>query len=68
MSLELPGGDLYSETDGFIEACVVLSEKPSGATTVSVNFLIVLGSAGKILCCNDTSRTDVQLTHRSYYI
>ncbi len=50
MTLELPGGTLYSETDGFIEACVVLSEKPSGATTVNVSFLIILlGSAGKIL-------------------
>ncbi len=43
---------MYSETDGFIEACVVLSEKPSGATTVSVNALILVGTAGKILCCN----------------
>ncbi len=61
MSLELPGGTLYSETDGFIEACVVLSEKPSGATTVTVNFVIGQGTAGKILCCNDISQTDVQL-------
>ncbi len=49
MTLDLPSGDLYSETDGSIEACVVLSEKPSGATTVSVNLIILLGTAGKVL-------------------
>ncbi len=64
MSLELPDGDLYSETDGSIQVCVVLSEKPSGATAVSINLVILQGTAGKILSCNDIFQTDIQ----SYYI
>ncbi len=36
VSLVLPRGDVYTETDGFIESCVVLSEQPAAANPIAV--------------------------------
>ncbi len=36
MSLDLPGGFVYTETDGFVESCVVLNEQPAPANPIAV--------------------------------
>ncbi len=36
MSLDLPGGTMYTETDGFIELCVMLNKEPAAANPIAV--------------------------------
>lgn len=42
--LDLPGGQVYSEAIGSIEACVVLSAPPAGQATVT---LITVGGVAE---------------------